>query len=170
MIQTDTPINPGNSGGPLLNSAGQLIGLNTMIYSRTGASAGIGFAVPADDIQRIVTQIIDHGRVVLSGIGIQRVEPNVASKLGVRKGILIAEVLPNTPAAKVRLRGTHRNAWGRVELGDIIVAINAHPVDNYDALYNLLTEIKVGEQVTLSIQRGNKQMDVAVKTIDIAAL
>ena len=170
MIQTDTPINPGNSGGPLLNSAGQLMGLNTMIYSRTGASAGIGFAVPADDIQRIVSQIISHGRVVLSGIGIQRVEPNVATKLGVNKGILIADVLPNTPAAQAQLKGTRRDAWGRVVLGDVIVAVNAHPVVNYDALYNMLTEIKVGEKITLSIQRGNKQMDVTMKTIDIAAL
>lgn len=170
MIQTDTPINPGNSGGPLLNSAGQLIGLNTMIYSRSGSSAGIGFAVPADDIQRVVAQIINNGRVILSGIGIQRVEPNLANKLGVKKGILIADVLPNTPAAQVKLRGTHRDAWGRIVLGDIIVGVNAHPIANYDALYNMLTEIKVGEQVTISIQRGNKQMDVKMKTIDIAAL
>ncbi|MDP3268053.1 MAG: trypsin-like peptidase domain-containing protein [Legionella sp.] len=170
MIQTDTPINPGNSGGPLLNSAGQLIGLNTMIYSRSGSSAGIGFAVPADDIQRVVTQIIDHGRVVLSGIGIQRVEPHIAQKLGVKKGILIADVLPNTPAAKLKLRGTYRDNWGHIVKGDVIVALNAHPITNYDTLYNLLTEIKVGEPVTLSIQRGNKQMDVKMRTIDIAAL
>ena len=170
MIQTDTPINPGNSGGPLLNSAGQLIGLNTMIYSRSGSSAGIGFAVPADDIERVVTQIIQHGRVVLSGIGIQRVEPHIAKKLGVKKGILIADTLPNTPAAHLKLHGTHRDPWGRIVMGDIIVAVNAHPVSNYDALYNLLTEIKVGEQVTISLQRGNKQFDVKMKTIDIAAL
>lgn len=170
MIQTDTPINPGNSGGPLLNSSGQLIGLNTMIYSRSGSSAGIGFAVPADDIQRIVAQIIQHGRVVLSGIGIQSVAPNVAQKLGVRKGILIADVLANTPAAQLHLQGTHRDAWGRTVLGDVIVALNGHSVDNYDALYNLLTEIKIGEKVTLSVQRGGKQMDVAMKTIDIAGV
>lgn len=170
MIQTDTPINPGNSGGPLLNSAGQLIGLNTMIYSRSGSSAGIGFAVPADDIHRIVTQIISHGRVVLSGIGIQRVEPHIASQLGVKKGILIADVLPNTPAAHAKLQGTYRDSWGHVVRGDIIVAINAHPVADYDNLYHMLSEIRVGEQVTLSIQRGSKQMDVKLKTIDIAAL
>lgn len=170
MIQTDTPINPGNSGGPLLNSAGQLIGLNTMIFSQSGASAGIGFAVPADDIERVVTQIITHGRVVLSGIGIAQVQPDMANRLGVHKGILIGEVLPNTPAARLKLHGTHRDAWGRLILGDVIVAINAHPVANYDGLYNLLTEIKVGETVTVSIQRGNKQMDVKMKTIDIAAL
>lgn len=169
MIQTDTPINPGNSGGPLLNSAGQLIGLNTMIFSQSGSSAGIGFAVPADDIQRIVAQIISHGRVVLSGIGIQRVEPNIAKRLGVNKGVLIADVLPNTPAQQAHLRGTHRDSWGRVIVGDVIIAINGHAVANYDNLYHMLSEIKVGEQVTLSIQRGNKQRDIKVKTIDIAA-
>lgn len=170
MIQTDTPINPGNSGGPLLNSAGQLIGMNAMIYSRSGASAGIGFAVPAEDIERVVSQIIQHGRVVLSGIGIQRVEPNLAYRLGIRKGILIADVLPGTPAAIAQLRGTSRDQWGRIILGDTIVAVNAHPVENYDALYNILTDIKVGEQITVTIQRGNKQKDIKLKTIDIAAL
>lgn len=170
MIQTDTPINPGNSGGPLLNSAGQLIGLNTMIYSRSGSSAGIGFAVPADDIQRMVQQIISHGRVILSGIGIQRVQPHIASRLGVTNGILIADVLPHTPAERAKLRGTYRDSWGRIVQGDVIVAVNAHPVTNYDDLYHLLSDIKVGEQITLSIQREGKQFDVQVKTIDIAAL
>nr|WP_095197505.1 trypsin-like peptidase domain-containing protein [Legionella waltersii] len=170
MIQTDTPINPGNSGGPLLNSAGQLVGMNTMIYSRSGSSAGIGFAVPADDIEKIANQIILHGRVVLSGIGIQRIDPNLAQRLGVKKGILIADVLPNTPAAAHKLRGTHRDQWGRIVLGDVIVGVNAHPVPNYDALYNLLTEIKVGEQITLSLKRGKKVINVKMKTIDIAAL
>jgi S1-C subfamily serine protease len=141
-----------------------------MIFSRSGSSAGVGFAVPADDIQRIVAQIINHGRVVLSGIGIQRVEPNIATQLGVRQGILIAEVVPNTPAERAKLRGTYRDSWGRVVLGDVIVAINAHPVTSYDTLYHMLSEIKVGEQITLSIQRGNKQMDLKLKTIDIAAL
>lgn len=170
MIQTDTPINPGNSGGPLLNSAGQLIGLNTMIFSRSGSSAGIGFAVPADDIERIVSQIIKNGRVVLAGIGIQRVAPNIAHKLGVSKGILIADVIPNTPAAAAKLHGTHRDSLGRIVMGDVILAINAHPVKNYDVLYNMLTEIKVGEEVTISIQREDKQMDVKLKTIDIAGI
>ncbi|CDZ76391.1 Putative serine protease HtrA [Legionella massiliensis] len=168
MIQTDTPINPGNSGGPLLNSAGQLIGMNTMIYSPSGSSAGVGFAVPADDIERIVTQIIENGRVVLSGIGIRRIPSAIARQLGIHKGILIADVLPNTPAAQAHLRGTHRDAWGRIVLGDIIVALNGHAVRNYDVLYNMLTEISVGDQVTVTIVRGNKQMDMQMKTIDIA--
>lgn len=170
MIQTDTPINPGNSGGPLLNSAGQLIGMNTIIYSHSGSSAGIGFAVPADDIERIVMQIIRHGRVILSGIGIHSIAPNIAAQLGVRRGILIADVLPNTPAQKAHLRPTHRDAWGRVVLGDIIVALNGHPAPNYDILYNMLTDIKIGEKVVVSIRRGTKQIDVQMKTMDIAGV
>jgi S1-C subfamily serine protease len=170
MIQTDAPINPGNSGGPLLNSAGQLIGMNTMIYSRSGASAGVGFAVPADDINRVVSQIIKNGRVVLSGIGIQSVPPHIAYKLGIHRGILIADVIRNTPAEKAHLHGTHQDSWGRVVLGDIIVALNGHTIPNYDVLYNMLTEIKVGEPVTLSILRGHKQMDVKMRTIDIAGV
>jgi S1-C subfamily serine protease len=94
----------------------------------------------------------------------------MAKNLGVKTGILIAEVLPHTPAAQSKLRGTYMDPWGRLMMGDIIVAVNAHPVANYDAMYNFLTEIKVGEQITLSIQRGNKQMDVKMHTIDIAAL
>lgn len=168
MIQTDASINPGNSGGPLLDSKGRLIGLNTVIYSNTGSSAGIGFAVPADDIERIVPQIIKNGRVVLAGIGIQRIEPGVAERLGVKKGILIAETLSGTPASHAGLRGTYRDNRGHISLGDIIVALNGHPVKNYDALYNLLTDIKVSDQVTVSVLRHGKLLNYKMKTIDIA--
>lgn len=168
MIQTDASINPGNSGGPLLDSKGRLIGLNTVIYSNTGSSAGIGFAVPADDIERIVPQIIKNGRVVLAGIGIQRVDPRIAVKLGVKKGILIADVIPNTPAARLNLKGTHRNHLGRIVRGDIITAVNGHAIDSYDTLYNLLTDMKVGDPITISIQRENKVSHYKIKTIDIA--
>lgn len=169
MIQTDASINPGNSGGPLLDSHGRLLGMNTAIYSNTGSSAGIGFAVPADDIERIVPQLIRNGRVVLAGIGIQRVEPNVAERLGVHEGILIAEILPKSPAAVAGLHGTFRDGYGRIILGDVIVALNGHPVKDYDSLYQLLTEIKVGQEVTLTIERHGKPLNFKMKTIDIAA-
>lgn len=169
MIQTDTSINPGNSGGPLLDSKGRLIGLNTAIYSNSGSSAGVGFAVPADDIARIVPQLIKNGRVVLSGIGIQVVEPHIAKRLGIEKGLLVADVLPNTPAAHAKLRGTLRDSWGRIHLGDVIVAINGHPVKNYDAFYNILVDIKVGNQITLTVLRHGKEFHFKMKTIDIAA-
>lgn len=168
MIQTDASINPGNSGGPLLDSKGRLIGLNTVIYSNSGSSAGIGFAVPADEIERIVPQLIKNGRVVLAGIGIERVQPNIASRLGINKGILIADVLPRSPARSVGLHGTHRNRFGRIIPGDIITSVNGHTIDNYDVFYNLLTDIKVGEQVTVTVRREGKNLSYKMKTIDIA--
>jgi S1-C subfamily serine protease len=169
MVQTDAAINPGNSGGPLLDTQGRLIGLNTVIYSSSGSSAGVGFCIPSDDIERIVTQIIKHGRVVLAGIGIQRVEPKIAQQLGVEKGVLVASVLPGTPAESQGLRGTYRDRLGRIVLGDIIVAVNGHTVNNYDQLYNFLSGIPVGDKVTVTVKRGDKQIESQMKTIDIAA-
>lgn len=168
MIQTDASVNPGNSGGPLLDSTGRLIGLNTMIYSRSGTSTGVGFVVPADEIERVVTQIIKFGRVKLAGIGIHQIEPNIAKQFGIKKGIVIGEVLPKSPAAQAGLRATARNAWGQIALGDIIVALNGHPVPNYDDLYNLLTGIQPGDSVNLTIVRQGKKQNIKVKTIDIA--
>jgi len=168
MIQTDASINPGNSGGPLLDSRGRLLGLNTVIFSQSGTSAGIGFAVPADDILQIAQQIIKNGRVVLAGIGIQRMDPNTASHLGIKKGIVISKVLPNTPAAFAGLRGTKYRNWGRVIPGDIIIELNGIPVDNYGALYNLISAINVGDKVRLTILRNGNKMYFKMKTIDIA--
>ena len=168
-IQTDAAINPGNSGGPLLDSQGRLIGLNAAIFSQTGASTGIGFAIPSDDIVRSVNQIIQHGRVVLAGIGIERAKVEDAKRLGVTNGILIANVLPNTPAAKAGLFVTKRNRWGRSQLGDVIVSVNKHKVNDYDAFYNLFTEIGVGEKISVTVLRNGKQVTRTMKTIDIEA-
>lgn len=169
MIQTDASINPGNSGGPLLDSKGRLIGLNTAIYSNSGSSAGIGFAVPSDDIERIVPQLIKNGRVVLAGVGIRRVEPSIAKRLGVNTGILILDILPHSPARTAGLRGTYRDMDGRIHLGDIITAVNGHPVHNYDTFYNLLTDIKVGEEITVTVERGSRHINHKLKTIDITS-
>lgn len=170
MIQTDASINPGNSGGPLLDSSGRLIGLNTLIFSQSGTSAGVGFAVPSDDIVRTVSQIVTHGRVLLAGIGIKPIEPKVAARYGVKEGILIADVLANTPAVTAGLRNTHRGPMGRMILGDVIVGLNGHPVPNYDALYNLLTDVNVGEKVTLTVVRNGQRIYHRIKTIDVAGL
>ena len=169
MVQTDAAINPGNSGGPLLDSNGRLIGLNSVIFSQSGASAGIGFAVPADDITHIVTQIIKHGRVVLAGIGVLPVNPKDAVRLGIKEGVLISKVIPRTPAAFAKLRVTTRNAWGRSSVGDTIVALNGHRIRNYGALYHLLTEVKVGDKITLTLIRDGQRINTRMKTIDIAA-
>jgi S1-C subfamily serine protease len=167
MIQTDASINPGNSGGPLLDSEGHLIGMNTAIYSRTGTSVGIGFAVPVNDLKSTVTQIIRFGRVIQPGLGIERVDDRVAQQLRVR-GVIIARVLANTPAARVGLRGTTRLADGRLKLGDVIVGINGNRVRRYDDLYNILSRTKVGDMITLKIIRANKPMDVRLRTIDMS--
>ena len=170
MIQTDASINPGNSGGPLLDSSGRLIGMNTLIFSQSGASAGVGFAVPADDIVRTVNQIITHGRVLFAGIGIQAVEPKLATRYGVKKGILIASVLPNTPASAAKLRKTHRDYLGRMVLGDVIIGLNGHPINNYDQLYNLLEKVEIGKSITLTVLREGQHIYHRIKTIDVAAL
>ena len=170
MIQTDTAINPGNSGGPLLNSQAKVIGMNTAILSKSGTSSGVGFAVPTEDIARIVNQIVKHGRVILAGIGVQRVDASTAHYLGVKHGILIGQVMRRSPAANAGLRGTYRDGYGRVHLGDIIIAINGHPIDNYDDMYHFMSELKVGSRITLSILRDHKKQHVKIRTIDIAEL
>jgi S1-C subfamily serine protease len=169
MIQTDTSINPGNSGGPLLDSKGRLIGLNTAIFSNSGSSAGVGFAIPADDIATIVPQLIKKGRVVLAGIGVQWVSPTASKRLGVNEGVLVSGVLANTPAALVGIRASHRDSRGYSHLGDIIVALNGQKIDNYDVLYNLLSTINVGDGITLTVLREGRKHQFKMKTIDIAA-
>lgn len=168
MIQTDAAINPGNSGGPLLDSKGRLLGLNTIIYSHSGSSAGIGFAVPSEYIERIVPQLIQHGRVMLPGIGVLGMKDNLAASWGVKQGVLIAKVLPGTPAAHAGLRATHKTAAGKTALGDIILAINNHPIRNYDALYYGLAGVKVGDNIILAVKRENKVMHIKIKTMDIS--
>ncbi len=170
MIQTDASVNPGNSGGPLLDSAGRLIGMNTVIYSQSGNSAGVGFAVPADEIEHVVNQIIKQGRVSLAGIGIAPTDPLRAARLGVKQGILIEDILPKTPAVTAGLRKTHRSHFGQIVLGDVIIALNGHGVTDYDSFYNLLTNVKVGDDVTLTVLRDGQRIYHRIKTIDIAAL
>lgn len=168
MIQIDAAINPGNSGGPLLDSNGHVIGMNTAIMSKSGSSAGVGFAVPTEDIARVVNQIIKHGRVILAGIGVQRLEPSTAHYLGVKKGVLIGQVFKNSPAALAGLKGTYRDSYGNIHLGDIIIAINGHPIKTYDDMYDLMSDLRVGTPITLTIVRNHHQLQVKVRTIDIA--
>ena len=106
----------------------------------------------------------------MAGIGIQPVEPRLAARFGVKEGLLIADIFPNTPAVSAGLRGTYRSNMGQIILGDVIVGLNGHPVKNYDELYNLLTDIKIGEKVTLTVVRNGQRVYHRMKTIDIAAL
>jgi S1-C subfamily serine protease len=161
-IQTSAPINPGNSGGPLLDSAARLIGVNTAIASPSGASAGIGFAIPVDDVNEIVPQLIASGKVTRPRLGVQIAEIQLAKQLGVDQGVLIIKVLPNSPAARAGLRGTSRNDQGEVVRGDVITAIDGKAVNQSPDLFAALEKHRAGDTVTLTILRDNKQQEVQV--------
>jgi S1-C subfamily serine protease len=162
MVQTDAAINPGNSGGPLLDSGGRLIGMNTMIYSKSGASAGIGFAVPASTIARVVPQLIKNGRADQVGFGIA-VDPQqrIERRYGLR-GVVVLEVPPGSPAAEAGMRGLRVTAGG-VALGDVIVAVDGQPIADYDALYGVLDERKAGEEVKVEVRRGEETVTLGVR-------
>lgn len=161
VIQTDAAINPGNSGGPLLDSAGRLIGVNTAIYSPTGASAGIGFAIPVDTVNRVVPELIRYGKIIRPGIGVQVAEDQIARELGI-KGVLVVEVSPRSAAARAGIRPTRRDAFGRVRLGDVIVAIDGKPVESGNDLFLLLEKYKVGDTVVVTVLRDGKRQQLRV--------
>jgi len=157
VIQTDAAINPGNSGGPLLDSAGRLIGVNTAIYSPSGVSAGIGFAIPVDEVNRLVPQLIRHGRVIRPGLGIQVGPDRLAAELGL-SGVLILGIVPDGPAAKAGMRPTRRMQGGRIVLGDVIVAIDGQPVRSVNDLLAALERYQVGARVQVTLLRDGREV------------
>ncbi len=159
VIQTDAAINPGNSGGPLLDSAGRLIGVNTAIFSPSGSSAGIGFAIPVDTVQRVVPQIIKTGRVVTPQLGVI-LDDRIARQLRIN-GLLVLGVRPNTPAEAAGLRGTRRTQTGYIP-GDIILAIDGRKIANTDDFVLAMSRYKPGDKVTLSILREGQTIEVPV--------
>jgi len=163
VIQTDTAINPGNSGGPLLDSAGRLIGVNTAIRSESGASAGIGFAIPADLVNRVVPSLISRGRAPLPGIGINPVRPDLVERAGIA-GVVIAEVRRGTPAAQAGLKPLDRDTGN---LGDIIVAVNGKPVETLSSFVAELDRAGIGSLVDLTVVRDEKQRHVKIQVIDL---
>lgn len=150
MVQTDAAINPGNSGGPLLDSRGQLIGMNTMIFSASGSSAGIGFAVPVTSIERVVPQIIRTGFPERVGLGIERVNDEIALRLGI-EGVIVRSVQPGSPADKAGLRSAKDTATGP-QL-DVIVGVDDKRVKTFDDLYGALEDRSEGDVVRLSVRR-----------------
>jgi S1-C subfamily serine protease len=164
MIQTDASINPGNSGGPLLDSAGELIGMNTMIISPSGASSGIGFAVPVDTIRKIVPEIIKNGKVVHPGLGVSLMSDQYARRIGV-EGVAILEVPRGSDAARAGLAGLRRDRIGRLYLGDVDVAVDGTKVGSYDDLYTALEEHRIGDTVTLTVKREDKERKVRLTLI-----
>jgi len=166
VIQTDAAINPGNSGGPLLDSSGRLVGVNTAIFSPSGAFSGIGFAVPVDTVSRLVPQLIAKGRIATAGIGVTLIPTRYNAQLGV-DGVAIAEVLPDSPAARAGLQGAQSTRARRVVLGDRIVAIDGKPVKSEDDLRDAFEGAGVGGAVTLTVVRGRERRDVKVSLISI---
>jgi 2-alkenal reductase len=164
VIQTDAAINPGNSGGPLIDSAGRLIGVNTAIFSPSGANAGIGFAIPVDIVNRIVPDLIRNGRVPTPGIGIVAANEATAARLGV-EGVLVVRTMTGSPAERAGLRGVDPKTGA---LGDVIVAVNGNPVHSLVDLTEQLEQIGVGKTVELSIKRGGATSSLQMQVADIS--
>lgn len=164
MVQTDAAINPGNSGGPLLDSRGRLIGMNTMIFSGSGSSSGIGFAVPVAAIARVVPQIIRGGKPDRIGIGIG-IDPSqsLERQYGI-KGVLVIDVVAGGPAAKAGLKGAVRTRRG-ISFSDVIVGVDDVPIKNYDDFYNALDRYEPGQTVKITVQRGDERLDFKVELV-----
>ncbi|QQR90904.1 MAG: trypsin-like peptidase domain-containing protein [Myxococcales bacterium] len=166
-IQTDAAINPGNSGGPLLDSAGRLIGINTQIFSPSGTSAGVGFAVPVDTVKRIVPQLIEHGRVIRAGLGV-KVDEGAWSKRAGIKGALVLDVIPGSSAEKVGIKPTMLDrSTGQILLGDLIVSIDDKAIHEANDLFRVLDTHEVGQTVSVVILRGEKQIKFSIKLMPI---
>jgi len=164
LVQTDAAINPGNSGGPLLDSAGRLIGMNTAIYSPSGASAGVGFAVPVDTVNRVVPQLIATGHYSPPSLGVETDEVLsriIARQLGVR-GAAVARVPPGSAGARAGLRGVRNASRGTVIPGDVITAVDGKKVDSVAKLLAILDDYRAGATVTLSVWRGGETVEIPV--------
>jgi S1-C subfamily serine protease len=174
VIQTSAAINPGNSGGPLLDSAGRLIGVNTAILSPSGTFAGIGFAIPVDEVNRVVPSLIARLNEVVKrntgpeevsppGLGVEMVSEQLAKELGVTQGALIHRVRPGGAADKAGLRGTIQDARSRrIRLGDVITAIGGEPINSSKDIFTHLEGREVGDTVMLTIRRNGQQKEVSV--------
>jgi S1-C subfamily serine protease len=164
LIQTNAAINPGNSGGPLLDSAGRLIGINTAIYSPSGANAGIGFAVPVDTVNRVVPQLISKGKYTRAALGIgidEDINQRLTDLLQI-KGVVILNVPHGTAAAAAGLHGVITTRDGSIIPGDIITAIEGKPVDSVSKLVARLDDFRVGDKIRLTVLRQGKSREVPV--------
>lgn len=172
LIQTDAAINPGNSGGPLIDSAGRLIGINTMIYSPSGAYAGIGFAVPVDTVNRVVPRLIAYGRYVRPTLGVTAHDAMTKRFLAGEsvQGVLVLDVAQGSPAERAGIRPSRLRRDGSVVLGDVIQAIDGEPVESLADLTRELDRHAFGSDVTVTLWRDGRQIDVDVTLSDVGAL
>ena len=161
VIQTDAAINPGNSGGPLLDSAGRLIGVNTAIYSPSGVYAGIGFAIPADTVSWVVPELIAKGRIERPTLGVEIVTAQAAAQVDT-EGALVMRVSAGSGAEKAGIRGTSRDRFGRVRLGDIIVSVGGQAIRTSDDLWLALDRRQAGEEIEVEVSRDGQRFRVPV--------
>ncbi len=162
-IQTDAAINPGNSGGPLIDSAGRLIGINTAIYSPSGTSAGIGFAIPVDEVNRVVPRLIRDGRITRPSLGISAAPPEFNRAMKLPLGIAIVGVVPGSSAEGIGLRPFRRSASGGVIGGDLIVAVDKEPVAALESMLEQFEKHQPGDTVTLTVLRQGSKIDLKVR-------
>jgi S1-C subfamily serine protease len=163
VIQTDAAINPGNSGGPLLDSSGRLIGVNTMIVSRSGTYSGVGFAVPVDIVNLVVPELIKHGRIERAVLGVSLFEDSITRQLGIQQGALVRDVFKNGGAARVGIRPTFEDDDGDIHLGDVLVEVAGRPIRTTLDLLKALDGRKPGESVRVALQRDDKPVEVVVQ-------
>jgi S1-C subfamily serine protease len=162
VIQTDASINPGNSGGPLLDSSGRLIGINTAIYSPSGANAGIGFAVPVDAVNAIVPQLLKYGKLIRPGLGVNVFTDQVAMQYGI-EGVMVMGVVPGGAAAQAGITGVKRESGGiRLADIDVIVKLDITEIKRSSDLYRALDAHKVGDTVDVVVENGGRKRTVKV--------
>jgi S1-C subfamily serine protease len=165
LIQTDAAINPGNSGGPLLDSAGRLIGVNTAIFSPSGASAGVGFAVPVDTVNRVVPQLIAHGKYSRPALGIEADEDAnrvLMERLG-KDGVAVLPVTLGSAAAAAGLEGIRTLSDGSIRPEDVIVAVDGRSLDSVARLLSRLDDYAVGDAIPLKVIPGNQEREVTLR-------
>jgi S1-C subfamily serine protease len=169
-IQTDAAINPGNSGGPLLNSSGQLIGVNTAIYSPSGASAGIGFSIPVEVVKWVIPELMIHGKIMRPVLGVELARTEITNRLVEEdilplKGALVIDVTPGSGAQKAGIEPTRRNYYGEIVWGDLIVSFEGQKISSNDDLFLALEKYQPGTEVELEIIRKDERYSILV-TLD----
>ncbi len=160
-IQTDAAINPGNSGGPLLDSSGRLIGVNTAIYSPSGASAGIGFSIPVDVVKWVIPDLIKYGKLQRPSLGVESASARITNQLGIN-GVLVINVIKDSAAEKAGIQPTYRDSQGRLRLGDIIKAVNDEKISNHNDLVLMLEDYKVKQKIIMTVEREGELYDIPV--------
>tara|TARA_B100000029_G_scaffold108613_6_gene99995 strand:- start:1229 stop:2095 length:867 start_codon:yes stop_codon:yes gene_type:complete len=164
VIQTDAAINPGNSGGPLLNSLGQLVGVNTAIYSPSGASSGIGFAIPVNTVRRVVPELITYGRVQTPILGITRLpQPDYYRRLWGIEGVIVLDVVEGTDPERLGMRGLRRVQGGQIQLGDVIVEIEGQVVADEDDYATIIEQHQSGDVVRVRTLRDNRFLEYDIE-------